>query len=303
MNTSQVQPALASTATSPIGETSAEEGLISQAAATILLRDGPNELASEGRRGLARLVFDALREPMLQLLLAAGAIYLALGNRTEALILLGFALLNVGMVVFQESRTERALAALKDLTSPRALVIRAGARQTIPAAGVVAGDILILSEGDRVPADARLISATDLEADETLLTGESVPVRKTVEADPKADARPGGEASGEVWSGSLIVRGAGLACVTATGPRTEIGKIGKSLASVESAPTSLQLETRRLVKFFAIFGVGMSVLLAVAYGYLHGEWLQGILAGIALAMATLPEEFPLVLTIFVILGA
>ena len=284
-------------------DTSADEGLTAEVAAAILQRDGPNELPSEGRRGPARLIFDALREPMLQLLLAAGAIYLVLGNRTEALILLGFALLNVGMVVYQESRTERALAALKDLTSPHALVIRARARQNIPASGVVAGDILILSEGDRVPADARLISATDLEADESLLTGESVPVRKTVGADSKADTRPGGETSGNVWSGSLVVRGSGLARVAATGPRTEIGRIGKSLASVESAPTSLQLQTRRLVKIFAVIGVGLSAVLALAYGYLHGDWLQGVLAGITLAMATLPEEFPLVLTIFMILGA
>ena len=296
-------PPLRSTAEPPKTETLPAEGLTSEAAAAVLLRDGPNELPGEGRRSPARLIVDALREPMLQLLLAAGVIYLVLGNQTEALILLGFALLNVGMVVFQESRTERALAALKDLTSPHALVIRARTRQNISASGVVAGDILILSEGDRVPADALLISATELEADESLLTGESIPVRKKVGADSATDARPGGEESGDVWSGSLIVRGAGVARVTATGPRTEIGRIGKSLASVESAPTSLQLQTRRLVKVFAIFGIGLSVVLAVTYGYLHGEWLQGILAGITLAMATLPEEFPLVLTIFMILGA
>ena len=284
-------------------EASAASGLTAQAAAQILLRDGPNALAQDGRRGPFRLVLEALREPMLQLLLAAGVIYLVLGNRTEALILLGFAVLNVALVVFQESRTERALAALKDLTSPHALVIRDGSRQSIPAVGVVAQDIVVLSEGDRVPADARLISAADLEADESLLTGESLPVRKKAGGTPVEDARPGGDDSSDVWSGSLIVRGAGLARVTATGARTEIGRIGKSLASVENAPTSLQLQTRRLVKLFAIFGVGLSVVLAVAYGYLHGEWLQGILAGITLAVATLPEELPLVLTIFMIMGA
>ena len=154
-----------------------------------------------------------------------------------------------------------------------------------------------------MPADARLLEATDLQADELLLTGESVPVRKTVAPGETADVRPGGDDSPNVWSGSLIVRGTGLARVLATGARTEIGRIGKSLGTVESAPTPLQIQTRRLVRIFAVLGIGSSVVLAVVYGLLHGEWVKGILAGITLAMATLPEEFPLVLTVFLVLGA
>ena len=240
---------------------------------------------------------------MLQLLLGAGVIYLIVGDLAEALILLAFAVLNVVLVVVQESRTERALAALKDLTSPSAFVIRDGTRQRVPGADIVVGDIVVLVEGDRVPADARLLDATDLEADESLLTGESVPVRKTTGRSDMPDARPGGDDSPNVWSGSLIVRGTGLARVLATGARTEIGRIGKSLGAVESAPTPLQIQTRKLVKIFAILGIGSSVVLAVVYGLLHGEWVKGILAGITLAMATLPEEFPLVLTVFLVLGA
>jgi P-type Ca2+ transporter type 2C len=240
---------------------------------------------------------------MLQLLLGAGIIYLVVGDLAEALILLAFAVLNVVLVVVQESRTERALAALKDLTSPSAFVIRDGTRQRIPGADIVAGDIVVLVEGDRVPADARLLDVTDLEADESLLTGESVPVRKTAAGSDTPDARPGGDDSPNVWSGSLIVRGNGLARVIATGARTEIGRIGKSLSALESAPTPLQIQTRKLVKIFAILGIGSSVVLAVVYGLLHGEWVKGILAGITLAMATLPEEFPLVLTVFLVLGA
>ena len=152
-----------------------------------------------------------------------------------------------------------------------------------------------------VPADARLVEATNLEADESLLTGESVPVRKAVAE--TATARPGGDDSPYVWSGTLIVRGTGLARVTATGARTEIGRIGTSLGAVESAPTPLQIQTRRLVRAFATLGVGSSVVLAVVYGWLHGAWVEGMLAGITLAMATLPEEFPLVLTVFLVLGA
>jgi Ca2+-transporting ATPase len=280
-----------------------EHGLGAAEAAERLRRDGRNELPQERARGTLRIVLDAVREPMLQLLLAAGIIYLAIGDLAEALILLAFAVLNVILVVVQESRTEHALAALKDMTSPKALVVRDGLRQRIPGGDVVVGDLIVVSEGDRVPADARLLAGTDLEADESLLTGESVPVRKSASPVTTDDARPGGDDTPDVWSGSLIVRGTGLAQVTATGARTEIGRIGKSLASVESAPTPLQIQTRRLVRVFAVLGIGSSIFLTVAYGLLHGGWLAGILAGITLAMATLPEEFPLVLTVFLVLGA
>jgi Ca2+-transporting ATPase len=241
---------------------------------------------------------------MLQLLLAAGTIYLIIGDPAEALILLGFAVLNVALVTVQESRTERALAALTDLTSPHALVIRDGARQRVSARELVAGDLVLVAEGDRVPADACLLEASNLEADESLLTGESVPVRKLARAvDDQNPAQPGGEDSAWIWSGSLIVAGTGLAEVTATGARTAIGRIGHTLGTLKSAPTPLQIQTRRLVWLFAVAGIGASVLLAVAYGVLHGDWVQAILAGITLAMATLPEEFPIVLTVFLILGA
>ncbi len=281
----------------------AEAGLTAQQAADILRQDGPNELPRERRRGPIRIVMDAVREPMLQLLLAAGVLYLIVGDLAEALILLAFAVLNVILVAVQEGRTEHALAALKDLTSPRAFVIRDGARHNIPSAAVVAGDLVVLSEGDRVPADATLLRAGDLEADESLLTGESVAVRKSVQPSDRQDLRPGGDDSPRVWSGSLIVRGAGLARVTATGARTEIGRIGTSLGAVKSAPTPLHVQTRRLVKVFAVLGISASVLLAVVYALLHGDWIAGLLAGITLAMATLPEEFPLVLTVFLVLGA
>ncbi len=284
-------------------DATAGQGLTAADAAARLARDGRNELPQEHQRSPARIVLEALREPMLQLLLGAGVIYLIVGDLAGALILLAFAVLNVGLVVVQESRTERAIAALKDLTSPSAFVIRDGTRQRIAGCDVVTGDIVALVEGDRVPADARLLEVTDLEADESLLTGESVPVRKALGGNEAADARPGGDGSANVWSGSLIVRGTGLALVLATGARTEIGRIGKSLGTVESAPTPLQLQTRKLVKIFAITGIGSSVALAVVYGLLRGTWIKGILAGITLAMATLPEEFPLVLTVFLVLGA
>jgi Ca2+-transporting ATPase len=285
-----------------------DKGLSATEAAIRLKQDGRNELPQEQQRGPLRIILGTLREPMLQLLFGAGMIYLFIGDLVRALVLLAFAVLNVLLVVVQESRTERAIAALKDLTGSSAIVIRDGKRQRVPGIEIVVGDILVLVEGDRVPADAKLIEVAHLEADESLLTGESVPVGKlTIGIDPNdqrpGDQRPGGDGSPNVWSGSLIVRGTGVARVFATGIRTEIGRIGKSLGTVASAPTPLQIQTRKLVKIFAILGIGSSVALALVYGLMNGEWLKGVLAGITLAMATLPEEFPLVLTVFLVLGA
>jgi len=222
----------------------------------------------------------------------------------EAAILLVFACLSVLITVVQETRTERVLEALRDLTSPRALVVRGGERKRIAGREVVRGDVIILAEGDRVPADARLLSAQDLQADESLLTGESVPVRKT-EASGAIDGppRPGGDDLPFVYSGSLIVRGSGAAEVTATGPRSEIGKIGQSLGALEPTAPHLQTQTRKLVGIFAMVGAAVSVLVVVLYGTLRGGWLDAILAGIAVGMSMLPEEFPVVLTIFMAMGA
>ena len=270
------------------------QGLTAADAAARLLRDGRNELPQERQRSPFRIVLEAVREPMLKLLLAASVVYLIVGDLTGALVLMAFAIVNVALVVVQESRTENALAALKDLTSPGAFVIRDSTRQRIPGAEVVAGDIVAVVEGDRVPADARLLEGVDLEADESLLTGESVPVRKAPGGNGTRDTRPGGDDSANLWSGTLIVRGTGLALVLATGARTEIGRIGKSLGSVESAPTPLQVQTRKLVKIFAIIGIGSSAALAVTYGLLRGEWIKGVLAGITLAILSL--SLPLCVT-------
>jgi Ca2+-transporting ATPase len=266
-------------------------GLTAIEAARRLAVDGLNELPQERRRSIGRIAADALREPMLQLLLAAGALYLVLGDVAEALILLAFALLNVVMVILQENRSEKALAALRDLSGIPAMVIRDGVRRKLDARQLVRGDLIFLVEGNRVPADAMVIDTAGLQIDESVLTGESVPVLK---------AAGGDEA---IRSGCLVLAGTGFAEVTATGSRSEIGRIGKSLADLESAPTPLQRQTRALVRVFAVAGVACSLLLAAAYGLIHHDWTAAILAGITLAMATLPQEFPLVLTIFVVLGA
>jgi P-type Ca2+ transporter type 2C len=270
-----------------------------------LQSEGFNELPRGDRRTALRIVLEVMREPMLALLLGGGVIYLALGDLQEALILLVFALASTVITVVQETRTERVLEALRDLTSPRALVIRDGARKRIAGREVVRGDIVVLSEGDRVPADALLWQSQDLQADESLLTGESVPVRKLARAAAVADAspRPGGDDLPQVFSGTLIVRGTGLAEVTATGVRSEIGKIGQSLSALEAEPPRLQTQTQRLVRLFALVGGAVSVLAVVLYGLFRGGWLDALLAGIALGMSMLPEEFPVVLTVFMAMGA
>ncbi len=239
---------------------------------------------------------------MLALLIAGGVVYLLLGNREEALVLLAFACLSVGITAVQEARTERVLEALRDLTSPRALVIRGGERVRIAGRDVARGDLIVLAEGDRVPADAVLLEATGLSADESLLTGEAVPVRKKVGTyDPAI--RPGGEDLPQVFSGSLIVGGAAIAEVTATGPASEIGRIGASLAKLEIETPHLQRQMRRLVIAFAAVGASVSVAVVVLYGLSRGGWLEGVLAGIAVGMSMLPEEFPMVLAVFMAMGA
>jgi Ca2+-transporting ATPase len=217
--------------------------------------------------------------------------------------LLGFVLVVMGITIYQERKTERALDALRDLSSPRALVIRDGKRVRIPGREVVPGDYLVLAEGDRVAADACLLCALNLSVDESILTGESVPVRKDSAEKARAMERPGGEDTPFVYSGTLVVQGQGIAVVQGTGISTEIGKIGRALESVEQEQTLLQKETGRLVRNLAIVGISLCVVVVLVYWLTRGDFVQGLLAGITLAMGVLPEEFPVVLTVFLALGA
>ncbi len=277
---------------------------LSQAVAQARLRaEGPNELPATGQRNMLAIALEVLREPMFLLLVAAGAIYLLLGDVGDALMLLGFVFVVMGITIYQEHKTERVLEALRDLTSPRALVLRDGVEQRIAGREVVHSDILILSEGDRVPADAVLISCNDFAADESLLTGESVAVRKIGQPDAHELQPPGGDNLPFVYSGTLVVAGRGMARVLATGPRTEIGKIGKVLQELGTEATPLQNEIGKLVRKLAILGVLLSLLLLVIYGLTRGDWLHGLLSGITLAMSILPEEYPVVLTVFMAMGA
>jgi P-type Ca2+ transporter type 2C len=262
-------------------------------------QDGFNELPASGRRKSLDILLGVLREPMFLLLIACGSLYLLSGEFQEALMLLGFVFVIIGITFYQEKKTERALEALKDLSSPRAFVIREGGKIRIPGREVVCGDVILLSEGDRVPADCILVHAVNFCVDESLLTGESVPVRKSfTEDDATAIGKPGGDDLPFSFSGTLVVSGQAAGIIKAIGGRTELGKIGKALQSIEEERTPLQIQTGKIVRAFALVGGLLCILVVVIYCLTRGKLLEGFLAGLSL-----PEEFPVVLTIFMALGA
>ncbi len=280
-------------------------GLSEEEAAGILKNDGYNELPSQKKQSLFSILLNVLKEPMLLLLLGAGLIYLLLGEVKDALILLIFVFVVVGITFNQQRKTERALDALKSLSSPRALVIRDREQKRIPGREVVKGDILILREGDRIPADGVVLFCANLLVDESLLTGESLAVRKSestglISLQP---GQPGGDDLPFVYSGTLVIQGHGVAQVSATGIRTEMGKIGKALGTIAEEDSLLKKETALIVKNFAIVGGILCALVVVVYGLTRGDWLHGLLAGLSLSMALLPEEFSVVLLIFLSMGA
>jgi Ca2+-transporting ATPase len=264
-------------------------GLTAAEAERRLRAEGLNALPGARPRGVGAIALGVMREPMFVLLVAGAAIYFVLGDVREALVLLASVVVVMAITVIQERKSERALEALRDLSSPRALVVRDGAPLRIAGTEVVRGDLMLLAEGDRVPADAVLDSVNDLMVDESVLTGESLPLEK--------------RAGMPAYSGTLVVKGQGRAVVTATGTRTEFGRIGQSLAEVETEKTTLERETARIVKRIAVAGIALSAILAAYYGLSRGDWLAGVLAGVTLAIAILPEEFPVVLTVFLALGA
>lgn len=278
-------------------------GLSDHEVAAKLTSEGYNELPSSKPKGLFHIAVGVVKEPMFLLLVACGSLYLTLGDIQEGLMLLGFVLVVMGIEFYQEKKTEKALDALKDLASPRALVIRNGETIRIPGREVVTGDMIVLQEGDRVPADARVLNSVNLLADESLLTGEAVPVRKREWKDGDLNFLPGGDDIPVVYSGSLIVQGNAIVEVTAVASETQIGRIGKALESVKEEPTQLKREMGTLVKRLAIIGISLCILVIAVYTMTRGDLLKGFLAGITLAMAMLPEEFPVVLTIFLAVGA
>lgn len=288
--------------TSPIAndvKPTAHPGLPSQEAAQRLASEGANRLPGSAPRSLWAMAGSVLGEPMFLMLLAAGGIYLALGDLSEALFLLGFVLVVIGITLVQEVRTQRALESLRDLSAPRALVIRDGTEQRIAGADVVRGDVLVLREGDRIAADARLLEG-DLEVDESLLTGEAVPVTKAA----GHTATEADHTGSQVFGSTVVTRGLALAEVTATGVHTAVGQIGKDLAATEEPDTALQQASRRLVRQLGALALALALLQVLLGWWWNGRpLLDSLLSGIALAMAILPEEIPVILTVFLALGA
>ena len=278
-------------------------GLSTAEAQRRLAASGYNELNPPRPRRLWLTVANVLREPMFLLLIAAGGIYLLLGDVQDALMLFFFVVLIIVMTVSQQHKSERVLEALRDLSSPRALVMRDGKQQRIAGREVVPGDLMLLNEGDRVAADAVLLSCNDLSADEAMLTGESVPVRKLPGSTDSTALQPGGDDQPFVYAGTVVVQGSGIGLVTATGKSSAIGQIGKSLEETRSGISPLRIQTDRLVGRLAIYAGAFCLLLVLMYGISRGHWLDALLAGISLAMAALPEEFPVILSVFMALGA
>lgn len=258
---------------------------------------GPNDLPSSKPKGDWKILFSVVKEPMIGLLLLCSGIYLVSGEPHESIPLLASIFFLIAISYVQQSKAERALDSLRSLASPRAIVIRDGTERRIPGTEVVPGDCILLREGDRVPADISLLEASNLKVDESHLTGESAAVVKQIT--PAADDVN----TAKLFSGSLIVSGAGMAEVFATGMQTEIGKIGESLQQKKSEPSKLEAEVRSIVIRFGALGFSVSALLVLLYGLIYHAWGKGLLAGVALAMTLLPEEFPLVLTLFLSIGA
>ncbi len=283
------------------------DGLSDTEAKQRLVKDGPNELPVSKPRSVLKLAREVASEPMFLLLVACGAIYMVLGDRQEALMLLGFVFVVMGISFVQQRRSERSLEALRDLSNPRALALRNGLPTRIAARELVVCDVVMLDEGDRVPADVQLLQASNFSVDESLLTGESAPVVKELSAltqnEPAGSQTPEAIDNAHCYSGTLVTRGTARGRVVATGERSALGRIGQSLAGIVAEATPIQQETRQVVKRVAIVGLILAAALAVAYWLEQGDWLQGLLAGLTLAMAVLPEELPVVLTLFLGLGA
>jgi Ca2+-transporting ATPase len=249
---------------------------------------GLNEIPLADRKNFLKILASVITQPMFALLLLAAFIYLLIGNFEDAALLAGFIVLSIGLTAYQEFKSEKAIEALKDLSSPRALVMRDGQAQRIAGKEVVIGDLLILTEGDRIAADASLIKSNDLLADESLLTGESEPVEKKI--------------GHLVHSGCMVVRGGGTATVKAIGLNTEMGKIGKSLQTIEEPDSPLQADIRALIKRFAVLSIALAILVCLIKGIFYQQWFEGLLTGVSLVMALLPEEFTVILTVFMALG-
>lgn len=271
-----------------------QPGLSDSEVAQRLSQYGFNELQGADKKNIWVIVLEVIREPMFILLIFSSLLYILLGDYREGLMLLSFILVIIFITFYQYQKTERALEKLKNLSSPRAKVIRNQQLIRIPGREVVPGDILSLSEGDRVPADARLLEINNLMVDESMLTGESIAVQKMLNTTGDI---------GNIFSGTMVVQGRALAEVTETGQYTQLGKIGASLSSLNSSETRLQVEMKKLIRSLLWIGVSISLAVFLAFYLTRGGLVKSILNALSTSIAILPEEFPVVFTVFLAIGA
>ncbi len=264
-------------------------GLSSTQVETSRSLHGSNRLSAKANQNL-KIIRDVVTEPMILLLVATCTFYFILGNVSEGIIMLGAIILVSGISVFQQIRSEKAVNALHKLTSQRTLVKRDGVDQKLPSEELVVGDLIYLSEGQQVSADAIIVSATDLSVDESILTGESVPVVKNNAGEP-------------LFSGTSLVGGMAWATVTAVGNQTKMGGMGILMDSITKEKTPLQKQVDHFVKQMAVAGILAFVVVCVV-NYLKSHIIiAALLNGLTMAMAILPEEIPVALSTFMALGA
>lgn len=265
---------------------------------------GTNELVPEKKSSFFMKILEVLKEPMFMLLIAASVIYFILGEPRDGAIMLIFVMFVIGIDVVQEWKTDKTLNALRDLSSPHATVIRDGKEELILSKFIVPGDVVKISEGEKVPADGNLIKLNDLCVDESSLTGESQGVWKTLN-----DEKDEYWKTNRCYAGTVVTQGSGYIEADKTGLNSEYGKIGANVAAVTKQKTPLQKQTSVLVKYSAILGAILFSLVCVITFFNVHEYpmkhriIESVLSGITLAMALIPEEFPVVLTVFLSLGA
>ncbi len=283
------------------------EGLTTAEAQARLVQYGRNELSPEKKAGFFMKVLHVAAEPMFLLLIAAAVIYFLLGEPKDGAVMLVFVLGVIGIETVQEWKTDRTLRALRELSAPRIAVLRDGSETVINSAELVPGDVMFLKEGVKIPADGKVLRCSDLCVDESSLTGESAGVWKRP-YEPGADA--GGYWRDDTcYAGTLVTQGTAAVFVEATGAVTEYGKIGADVASAPDRPTPLEKQTAKLVKTCAVIAAALFLFVGVATWFnLNGEetgarLIASILAGITLAMAMIPEEFPVILAVFLSMGA
>jgi P-type Ca2+ transporter type 2C len=276
-------------------------GLSAEEVARRLQEHGPNALEAEKRLNVFKLILDQFTDPLIYILIIAAVVTAFLQDWVDTGVILLVIIINAVIGFFQELKAERAISALKSLAAAKAAVVRNGHVLEINSEELVPGDIVLLSSGSRVPADLRLIEVIRLEVDESMLTGESVSVRKTTDVAPAPCVSPG-EGVNMAFMGTLVLAGRATGIVIATGLRTQLGQISHEVAGVKSAATPLQEKLSRLSRQIGFVIVGISVLVVVL-GILVGETLyQMLLTGIALAVGAIPEGLPIVVTITLAIG-